>query len=117
MTVDINQDEIVKDVRVYNTDLVKKVDNDDLLTDYVNRAVIYVSPLEPPKVVASTLVRLWACHLMNNAVADNVTSKKLGQITETYADTSKNDDEFLDEFNRLCNQYGLNASGVTLYGL
>lgn len=114
--MDIDTDEVVKDVRVYNTDLVKKVDNDDLLTDYVNRAVIYVSPLEPPKVVASTLVRLWACHLMSNAVINNLTSKKLGPLTETYADTSKDDDEFLDEFNRLCNQYCLNASGVTLYG-
>ncbi|MCL0312794.1 hypothetical protein M2S00_06705 [Apilactobacillus sp. TMW 2.2459] len=113
---DLKIDEIVKDIRVYNTDLTKKLDDDNLLTDYVNRAVIYVNPLNPPKVVASTLVRLWACHLMTNATSDNVTSKKLGQITETYADTSKNDDEFLDEFNRLCNQYGLSNNSVTLFG-
>lgn len=111
----IDSSSIISDIQNYNSDLVKDI-SDNQLADYVNRAIIYVTTLNPSKELAPMLVRLWVCHLIDNATNDYVINRKMNTLSETYADTTNLDDEYLDEFKNICSQYGLDTNSNTLEG-
>lgn len=103
---------VMQKLQQNNSDIVNKIGNNNAVIDYIDRALLFVKPLNAPDYLINTLVRLYTVHLMNQQIQDNTITEKLGPMTKTVSGNSS--DDALDEFNSLCDQYDL-KSGKSVY--
>lgn len=96
---------VMQKLQQNNSDVVAKIGNNNAVIDYIDRALLFVKPLNAPDYLLNTLVRLYALHLMNQQIQNNTVTEKLGPLTKTVSSNAS--DDALDEFNTLCDQYDL----------